>query len=93
VGGTSSTFKSSYPIKFVLKCNLIELYDDINEYLWIDIDIPFDFDYFSTDDAFLEYMGAHFELPKSNSKRNPYYILSQHEYFGKETNFSEVLDT
>lgn len=48
---------------------MIELCDEIDETKWIDDTMPLEFDCFATDDNILEYMGAHSELPKSNSKR------------------------
>jgi len=43
---------------------MIELYDDIDEDLWIDDTIPLEFDYFSTYDDLLEYMGYIHNYPK-----------------------------
>jgi len=79
------------PIKFVKECNLIELSDDIGGDLWIDNTIPLEFDYFSTDNDILKYLGAHSELPKSNGKRKVSYILNEYAYFGQEVNFNEVM--
>ena len=59
-----NTKKSSNPITFVPECTMIELYDDIDEDLWIDDTIPLDFDYFSTYDDLLEYMGYIHNYPK-----------------------------
>jgi len=47
------------PINFIKEYNLIELSNDIDEYLWIDDTIPLEFDCFNIDDDILEYMGAH----------------------------------
>lgn len=47
------------PIKLVKECNFIDLYNDIDEDLWINATIPLEFDYFNTDGHILEYLGAH----------------------------------
>ena len=78
------------PIKFIKECNLIELFDDIDEDLRLDDTTPLEFDCFSTDDDILEYLGAHSKLPKSNEKRKPNYILNEYAYFGQVVNFNEV---
>lgn len=69
---------------------MIELCDEIDEYLWIDDTIPLEFDFFAIDDDILEYIGAHLELLKSNKKRQPNYVLSQYGYFRQEIFFNEV---
>lgn len=56
------------PIKFVKACNLVELSADIDEDIWIDHSLHLAFDYFSTDDNLLEYLGAHSKFSKSNEK-------------------------
>lgn len=70
---------------------MVEFSDDIDEEIWIDHSLPLAFDYFSIDDDFLEYLGAHFELPKSNEKHQASYMLNEYAYFHKEVNFYDVL--
>ena len=69
---------------------MVELSDDIDRDAWIDNSIPLEFDYFSTNDDLLEYLGTHSKLPKSNKKHEASYILNEYAYFGQEINFHEV---
>jgi len=50
------------PIKFIKECNLIELFDDIDEDLWIDGTIPLEFDCFDIDDDILEHLWGTFRI-------------------------------
>jgi len=43
-------------IKFIKEYNLIKIYNDIDEDVWINNTIPLEFDYFNIDDDILEYM-------------------------------------
>jgi len=56
------------PIRFIKECHAIEIFDDIDEDLWLDDVIPLIFNFFNIDDDILEYMGAHLDFPKSNEK-------------------------
>lgn len=59
--------------------------------MWIDHRLPLTFDYFSTDDYFLEYLGSHLELPKSNENCYTSYALHEYAYFDQEVNLHDVL--
>ena len=59
LGSDQNTKQIMGPINFIKEYNLIELSNDIDEYLWIDDTIPLEFDCFNIDDDILEYMGAH----------------------------------
>lgn len=78
-------------IIFVKASNMIELSNDIDKDIWIDTTLPLAFYYFSIDDDLLEYLGAYFELPKSNKKCKASYVLNEYAYLGQEINFHEVL--
>jgi len=79
------------PIKFIKSCNVLKLVDEIDEETWIDHTFPLAFDYFNTKDDFIEYLGAHSELPKSNKKYDSPYVLNEYAYFDQEVDFHDVL--
>ena len=89
--GSEGKVKQKWDLIKFESFNIIKLSNNIDEDIWIDLILPLAFDYFTPNDDIVEYLGANFELPKSNKKYHVSYILNTYSYLGQEVNFHDVL--